>query len=67
MYIMHYYSYIGDNPHVVRELNHQYWFRINVWIVVVDDCLIGPAELPVHLNGGNYLHFLQNILPDLLD
>lgn len=63
----HYYSYVGDNPHVVQEFKHQHRFSINVWIGVVDDYLLGPVELPARLNGADYLHFLQNILPDLLE
>ncbi|GBM00038.1 hypothetical protein AVEN_214112-1 [Araneus ventricosus] len=37
--------------------------RYFFWII--HDYLIGPFFLPDHLNGQNYLSFLQQVLPDL--
>ena len=34
---------------------------------MIGDRLIGPWELPSPLNGDNYLEFLRNDLPELLD
>lgn len=63
----HHYSYVGDNPHLVKETKHQQRFGINVWIGVVGNNLVGPVELPGRLNGENYLNFLRNVLPNLLE
>lgn len=41
-------------------------FSINVWAGIIGRTLIGPHVLPDNLNGENYLHFLQNDLPELL-
>lgn len=63
----HHYAYIGDNPHATVEKKHQQRFSINVWIGVIGNQLLGPVELPSRLTGQEYLNFLQNVLPDLID
>lgn len=67
MHNAHSYSYVDNNPHVIKETKHQNRFSINVWIGVLEDNLLGPVELPSRLNGADYLDFLQNVLPNLLD
>jgi len=37
-----------------------------VWIEIVGDHIIGPYSFEENLNAANYLHFLQNDLPNLL-
>lgn len=57
-----------ENPHEVKEHHFQHQFQpINMWAGIVNGILIGPFELPNRLNGENYLHFLQNDLPGLLE
>lgn len=63
----HYYSHVGNNPHVVKQKKHQDKFSINVWIAVLGNYLLGPVELPDRLNGEHYLNLLQNIVPELLE
>jgi hypothetical protein len=41
-------------------------FSINVWCGMIDDMLIGPVILEDLMTGQNYLHFLQNGLPEQL-
>lgn len=47
------------------ELQHE--FKINVWAGIIDNNIIGPAILPGRFNGENYLDFLENSLPELLE
>lgn len=56
-----------ENPHSVYEKGHQVQFSINIWMGVVGDQLIGPYLLPPRLNAENYLVFLREVLPELLE
>jgi hypothetical protein len=49
------------------ETNIQRHFSINVWRGMIDDVLIGPVILDDCMTGHNYLHFLQNELPEQLE
>lgn len=50
------------------QVSHQQRFSINVWAgIIVNDYIVGPTILPDRLNRFNYLAFLRNTLPDLLD
>ncbi|EFN60256.1 hypothetical protein EAG_00437, partial [Camponotus floridanus] len=60
----HYYSDI--NPHWKRHREFQRQWSINVWAGIVGDYIVGPFFFEEHLNGANYLNFLQNELPLLL-
>lgn len=55
------------NPHAKRESKHQRQFSVNLWAGILDNQLIGPYVLPDNINGANYLDFLQNQLPVLLE
>jgi hypothetical protein len=56
-----------ENPHVIRRTNFQQKFSINIWAGIVNGMLIGPCVLPNRVNGLDYLNFLQNYLPGLLE
>lgn len=56
-----------ENPHEGREDRSQHQFKINLWTGIFNGQIIGPVELPAILNGRNYLQFLQNDLPVLLE
>ncbi|GBP93661.1 hypothetical protein EVAR_65786_1 [Eumeta japonica] len=56
-----------ENPHLMREDRSQYRFKVNLWTGILNDKIIGPFELPENLNGTNYLHFLLENLPTLLE
>lgn len=55
-----------ENPHELVEGKHQYSFKLNVWGGIVGDFILGPVFLPPTLNGENYLEFLVEELPGLL-
>ena len=55
------------NPHWKKQKSFQNRFSVNVWAGVIGRTIIGPHFLPENLNGANYLDFLQNDIPDLLD
>lgn len=64
---LHHWSPRDNNPRVTRRRSFQSRFSVNVWAGVIGNRVIGPHYLPDHLNGDNYLEFLQNDLPELLD
>ncbi|GBP30921.1 hypothetical protein EVAR_28562_1 [Eumeta japonica] len=41
--------------------------KVNLWTGILNGKIIGPFELPENLNGTNYLHFLRENLPTLLE
>ncbi|KAJ8724058.1 hypothetical protein PYW07_008038 [Mythimna separata] len=55
-----------ENPHACRVDSFQHRFSVNVWAGVVGTHILGPVFLP-RLTGDTYLHFLQEILPQLLE
>lgn len=59
--------YAIENPHVCKQRHFQHEFRMNVWVGIIGSFVIGPVILPNRLNGENYLDFLINTLPDLLE
>ncbi|XP_050299347.1 uncharacterized protein LOC126738183 [Anthonomus grandis grandis] len=61
---LHYWENKNVNTHLTRAKSFQ--TRFSVWAGVIGRHLIGPHYLPRNLNGDNYLHFLQNDLPQLL-
>lgn len=62
---MHYWS--RDNPHWMREVQHQGRWSVNVWCGILDGRIIGPYIFNESLTGLNYLNFLNNELPVLLE
>lgn len=56
-----------ENPHRIRQNKFQHRFSLNLWAGILNNSLIGPFELPARLNGASYLHFLQEVLPQLLE
>lgn len=56
-----------ENPLSIQEHHYQHGFSVNVWMGLLDNLVIGPHILPPRLDGANFLDFLQNALPELLD
>ena len=56
-----------ENPRLAHEDSFQYEYKLNVWIGVLGENLLGPVFFPDNLNGAAFLEFLQNRLPVLLD
>jgi len=43
------------------------FISVNVWAGIIGNNLIGPTIIEDRINGANYLNFLDNILPILLE
>ncbi|CAH1110991.1 unnamed protein product [Psylliodes chrysocephalus] len=54
------------NPHVFREAYTQYPEKLNVWVGILGDHLIGPLFIPGNLNGEIYLEMLENAIDPLI-
>lgn len=59
--------YSDENPHATKVTHYQHEFKVNMWAGIIDNFLIGPVVIPNNLNGNNYLFFLQETLPNLLE
>lgn len=62
---MHYWAL--ENPHWIRQVQHQKPWSVNVWCGIVGNFIVGPYFIPDMLNGIMYEHFLRNVLPTLLE
>ena len=61
---MHYWS--DNNPHWLREVQHQGHWSLNVWCGILGGTIIGPYFFDQPLNGAVFLNFLVNQFPLLL-
>ena len=62
-----FHEYAEENPHA-KVVNHfQREFRVNVWARIINNFVVGPVFLPCRLTGENYLAFLREDLPELMD
>lgn len=64
---LHYWAPKDRNPRVTRQRSFQRRFNVNVWAGVIGNKLIGPFYSPDNVNGHNYLEFLINDLPPLIE
>lgn len=62
---LHYWA--EENPHWIRQVDHQRPWSVNVWCGVVGDHLIGPYFIDGNLNAEKYSQFLTTDLPVLLE
>lgn len=62
---MHFWS--AQNPHWMREVQHQGRWSINVWCGIIGGRIIGPYFFDQALTGNRFLDFLRNDLPVLLE
>lgn len=62
---MHYWS--AENPHWLREVQHQGRWSLNVWCGIIGDRIIGPYFFDQALTSNRFLEFLNNDLPILLE
>lgn len=57
-----------QNPHWFREHKTQYPQKVNVWVGIVGNRIIGPYFFEGTLTGERYLHFLQHeLVPTLVN
>lgn len=61
----HWWAY--QNPHAIKENNHQERFSVNVWAGIIGNHIIGPHFIEGHLSGGTYLDMLTRVIPTLMD
>lgn len=61
----HYWSRV--NPHWTQHIDHQHRWSVNVWCGVVDGQVVGPYFFNGTVTGQNYLEFLTNQLPVLIE
>lgn len=59
--------YADENPHLIRQVDAQHRWSINVWAGIVGERVIGPYFFNRTLTIEIYLDFLSNILPELLE
>lgn len=55
-----------ENPHWMREVNHQWYWSLNTWWGVPGDRIVGPYFFNETLNGKRYNNFILNELPNFL-
>lgn len=56
-----------ENPHWLREIDHQHVWKINVWCGIIERHIVGPFFFEEDLNGVRYANFIENDLPPLLE
>ena len=56
-----------ENPHWLRQVDHQRQWSLNVWCGIIGNKIIGPYFIDGHLNGNMYANFLENTLGPLLE
>lgn len=56
------------NPHWIQTCHTQHPQKVNVWVGIVQNRVVGPYFFDQNLTGQLYLEFLQNrLIPDLID
>lgn len=61
----HYWS--DENPHWMRQVDHQNVWSLNVWCGVLGERIIGPFFFEGTLTGEKYLDFLRDSFSELLE
>ncbi|XP_050307004.1 uncharacterized protein LOC126743817 [Anthonomus grandis grandis] len=62
---MHFWA--RNNPRWLGQVQHQGRYSVNVWCGIIGGRVVGPYILDGALNGLTYLHFLENVLPILME
>lgn len=60
-------SWAEENPHAVCKTKLQHKFSLNVWAGIVGNTLLAPFILPRRIDAAEYLQFLNEHLPALLE
>lgn len=55
-----------ENPHVFREGHTQFQQKLNVWIGILGDHIVGPLFIDGNLTGELYLNMLENLIHPLI-
>lgn len=56
-----------ENPHWLRQVEHQRQWSVNVWCGIIGDKIIGPYFINANLNGNIYANFIKDTLGLLLE
>ena len=56
-----------ENPHAQFVGRYQHRFSVNAWAGIVHNHLVGPYLFPNTLRDDNYLGFVRDVLPQLLE
>ncbi|RLU20535.1 hypothetical protein DMN91_007145 [Ooceraea biroi] len=56
-----------DNPHWLREIDHQHIWKVNVWCGIIGNQVVGPVFFDENLNGARYAALIETQLPVLLE
>ncbi|EZA59650.1 hypothetical protein X777_16753, partial [Ooceraea biroi] len=56
-----------NNPHWLREIDHQHVWKVTVWCGIIERYVVGPIFFEGNLNGVRYANFIENNLPPLLE
>ena len=56
-----------NNPHWLREVDHQTIWKVNVWCGIIGSQIIGPVFFDENLNGNRYSALIMTDLPVLLE
>ena len=54
-----------ENPHWLRQVQHQRQWSVNVWCCIVGHHIVGPYFIDGRLNGRKYRRFLRRTVPYL--
>lgn len=54
------------NSHWYREAHTQYPQKLNVWVGILGDHIVGPLFINDNLNGASYLELLENNIDPLI-
>lgn len=57
--------YATENPRLMRPVDNQHRFKVNVWAGICGEYVVGPYFFNGNLNGDIYLDFLQQELDNL--
>ncbi|KAJ8959704.1 hypothetical protein NQ318_021896 [Aromia moschata] len=60
-------EWADGNPRAIVTRHSQFRFKINYWVGILGNSVLGAVELPSNLNSVNYVDFLRNGIQDLLD
>ena len=56
-----------ENPHWLRQVQHQRQWSVNVWCGIVGHRIVGPYFIDGRLNERKYRRFLRRTLPVLME
>ncbi|KYN23489.1 hypothetical protein ALC57_04093, partial [Trachymyrmex cornetzi] len=59
--------WVQNNPHWLREIDHQIVWKVNVWCGIIGSEIVGPVFFDENLYGDRYSALIETDLPVLLE